>query len=99
MPKCAVVVSRIHIKQHPFIIVSGKVSVYDGKNVDILTAPYKGITQAGTKRILYVHEDTVWITFHPTDKNTMEEIDKNGEVTCDSFQDYEKVKGELSWHG
>ena len=28
-----------------------------------------GLTEAGTKRILYIHEDTTWLTFHANPQN------------------------------
>ena len=73
--------------EHPFVIMEGMVSVYDGDLSSILQVPFRGITKAGTKRILYCHEPTVWVTFHPTDKTILEEIDKNGVITCDTFEE------------
>lgn len=91
MPAGSLVVSKIHLREHPFFILQGEVSVYDGEQEVVLKAPYKGITPAGTKRILYVHSDTVWITCHPTDKATMEEIDENGVITCDTFEEFDEL--------
>lgn len=85
----SLVFSKIHMETHPFIITKGKVSVYDGDTVQEIEAPYKGVTPAGTKRVLYVHEETTWITFHPTELDDLDEIDKNGVITCDSFEEYE----------
>jgi hypothetical protein len=90
-PADTLCVSRIHLTEHPFFILSGKVSVYDGKCVEVITGPYKGITPAGTKRVVYVNEAVVWVTFHPTDKTTMEDIDKNGEITCDYFSEFDAI--------
>jgi hypothetical protein len=99
MPAGALVVSRIHMHEHPFVILSGKVSVFDGETSTVLEAPYRGITKAGTKRILYCHEPTVWVTFHPTDKTTLEEIDKNGVITCDTFEEYDSFRGDVKCLG
>lgn len=93
MPAGALVVSRIHLKEHPFMILSGEVSVFDGNSSVRLKAPYRGITVAGTKRVLYVHEETTWITCHATNKETLEEIDENGVITCDTFEEYELCLG------
>ena len=90
MPKGALVFSRIHKETHPFMIVKGRVSVYDGKRVEVLEAPYKGVTQAGTKRVLYVQEDTIWITFHPTEAEVLEGINEGDSITCDTFEEYEE---------
>jgi hypothetical protein len=91
MPAGNLVVSRIHLHEHPFIISKGKVSVYDGENVVTLEAPHQGITKGGTKRVLYIHEDTLWTTFHTTDLTTPEELEEEGVLVCDSFEEYTRL--------
>lgn len=68
MPAGAMIVSKIHRTTHPFAIHSGRCSVFiDGKGVEELSGPHRGITEAGTRRALYIHEDTVWSTYHVTE--------------------------------
>ncbi len=38
-------------------------------------APHTGITMPGTRRLLVMHEDTVWTTFHVTDLTDPKEIE------------------------
>ena len=40
-----------------------------------IKAGYIGITMPGTRRILYIYEDTEWTTFHATDKATLEDVE------------------------
>ena len=42
-----------------------------------IKAPHYGITPAGTKRIIYAHEDCVFVTVHVTDKKDTKEIEKD----------------------
>ncbi len=91
----SLVFSKIHIQTHPFAILKGKVSVYDGESIQVIEAPFKSITKAGTKRVLYVHEDTVWITFHPVATDDLSKIDENGVITCDTFEEYDRLKIEV----
>lgn len=95
MPANSLVFSKVHITEHPYVITRGVVSVYDGKTVNTFTAPHKGITKSGTKRLLYVHEETTWVTFHPAPSDKIEEMDKNGVITCDTFEEYDNIKGAL----
>ena len=88
----SLVYSKIHMQTHPFAILKGKVSVYDGDKIQLIEAPYKGVTIAGTKRVLYVHEETTWITFHPVGSEDLDKIDENGVITCDTFEEYETLK-------
>lgn len=75
MPAGSLITSAKHLTCHPFVISKGDVSVYvEGVEVDRYKAPYTGVTQPGTRRLLYVHEDTVWTTFHVTEKTDPDEI-------------------------
>jgi hypothetical protein len=77
MPAGTVVTSRTHLTNHPFVVQSGVVDVYDeqGKR-ERLFAGHLGITKAGTRRVLMVHQDCIWSTFHATDKTDPDEITK-----------------------
>lgn len=71
--------SRIHKVDHPFFILSGKIAVKSETEEVVYSAPYFGITPAGTRRALFALEDTVWITAHPnpgncTDPDEMVEV-------------------------
>lgn len=64
MPKGSFITSLIHKHEHPYIVSQGIASVWiEGKEV-ILEAPYRGITRAGTRRVLFIHEPTIWTTVH-----------------------------------
>ena len=75
-PAGTLLTSKIHLTEHPFIVSKGKLSVWNdiGKEEKI-EAPYCGITKKGTRRVMLIHEDTVWTTFHATDKLTPEEVE------------------------
>jgi len=69
MPAGSLLTSMKHKTKHPFVIASGKLRVMDQDGVVEYEAPFVGITEAGTKRVLYIHEDTTWITFHANPEN------------------------------
>lgn len=65
MPKGSLLTSKIHKTQHPFTVAFGVAAVsIDGEEWEEFGAPYTGITQPGTRRILYIIEDCSWITYH-----------------------------------
>ena len=74
MPAGMFFVTKIHKKTHPYFVLKGKVSVLIDET-EVIEAPFSGITQAGTQRIIYTHEDTVWITVHVTDETDLEKIE------------------------
>lgn len=75
IPAGALVTSKIHLTRHQFVVLTGDISVFTSEGVQRITAPYHGITEPGTRRVLFAHADTVWTTFHATAKTTPEEVE------------------------
>jgi hypothetical protein len=68
MPKGTMITSVIHNIEHPYFIRTGLVSVWsENDGEQMLYTSNRGITKPGTRRVLYIHEDTVWVTVHRTD--------------------------------
>lgn len=89
-----VVVTKLHKTTHPYFVVKGDVSIESDKGTVRIKAPAWGITKAGTKRVAYFHEDTIWITVHATKETDLLKIEK--EVIAESFDELpESVKSEL----
>lgn len=66
MPAGTLLTSKIHKTKHPYVITKGSVSVWiDGVGWERLEAGHRGVTLPGTRRVLYIHEDCVWTTYHP----------------------------------
>lgn len=75
MPANRVITSAIHKTTHPFFIPTGDVIVGSEKDGEIrYQGPVHGITTPGTRRILRTLADTVWTTYHRTNKTNLEEI-------------------------
>jgi hypothetical protein len=76
MPAGSLIVSKIHKTEHPFVVISGHAAVWDAANgLQQLRGGHVGITKPGTRRVLFIHEDCRWITFHATDKLDVAEIE------------------------
>lgn len=62
----SLIISKIHKHEHPFVISKGRCEVFTRESGwTELKAPYTGITMPGTERVLLIHEETIWTTFHP----------------------------------
>ena len=83
MPKGLLVTTKIHAKNHPFFIMKGEASIYSNEGVERIKAPFHGITEAGTKRVLYIHEECTFITVHRTDCLSIDDV--VNEITVDDF--------------
>lgn len=78
----------LHKTRHFYSLMQGAVSVVDSHgNRQHLTAPHLGITEPGTKRAIFVHEDAIWVNYHPTDKTDPDEI--IAEITAESFEQFD----------
>lgn len=76
MAKGSLITSKIHRTEHPYFVLAGKAAVWDGENgVQIIRAPFMGITKPGTRRILLIGEDCTWVTVHVSQDETLEEIE------------------------
>jgi len=65
MPKGTLCTSKIHKTEHPYSVLSGKCQVFTvGGGVEEIEAGHFGITQPGTRRVLYIEEDCTWVTHH-----------------------------------
>lgn len=69
VPAKTLTVTKIHAVTHPFFLMKGSISIYSENGVSHHTAPYNGITLAGTKRIIYHHDEVIFITVHPNPSN------------------------------
>jgi len=85
MPKGQIISTGIHKKEHPYFVLKGDISVLTDEGIKRIKAPFNGITKPGTKRLIYMHEDSVWITVHATDKFTPEDV--LDEVVAKDFDD------------
>lgn len=95
MPKGMLITSKIHKTKHPYFVLTGDASVATEEGCIRIKAPYSGITKPGTKRVLYMHEETVWVTVHRTNETDLEKIEE--EIIAKSFDELptKAVKGEL----
>lgn len=89
------ITSRVHKTRHQFAILAGTVlvKIKDGE-WQRLSAPYNGITEPGTRRILYIEEDCVWMTIHfttvkPTDEREESILEAVKLVEDDIIEPYE----------
>lgn len=75
IPAGTLLTSAIHKTEHPFVISKGRIAVIsENEGRVIYEAPFTGITQPGTRRVLHAETDTIWTTFHATDETDVSKI-------------------------
>jgi hypothetical protein len=71
-------VGGMHRFENMNLITKGDISVATEAGVvryTVTDAPVLVISPPGTKRAVYAHADTYWVSLHSTDKSTVEEVE------------------------
>lgn len=58
------IVSMIHRRRHQYSVLQGSAYVFINGVWEYIEAPYMGITEAGTRRVLFIENTCVWSTQH-----------------------------------
>lgn len=86
MPKGMLVISFIHKQNHPSFFLKGEMSLLmDTGEIKRIKAPMKIMTEIGTQRVAYMHEDCTWVCVYRTDAKTIEEAEKD--VYTENFRE------------
>ena len=86
VPAGTILTSEIHKKEHPHVLSLGKITMWDGEGGEItVSAPYCGVTKENARRVVLVHEDCIFTTFHVTEATNVDDAEK------DIFVEYENV--------
>ena len=75
IPKGCMLTGKIHKEPILNIMMKGDISVLLGDRVVRVQAPFMGVSPAGSKKIGYAHEDTVWMGCHGTDETDLAKIE------------------------
>jgi quercetin dioxygenase-like cupin family protein len=86
IPKGTLLTGKIHKYEQINIMASGDLSVLTEEGIKRVQAPFVLVAPAGTKRIAYAHEDTVWITVHATEETDVELLEK--QLVAETDQEY-----------
>lgn len=82
------VVSKMHRTEHMNILLKGSLTVATEDGIQLMTAPCVLKSMPGTKRIGYFHEDSSWITIHPTSDTDLEKIEQQMIVPDDEIDQF-----------
>lgn len=79
IPEGMFLTSTVHNSKHPFFVMRGEIWVYwtdhsDGEFCGVFEGGQYGVTNEGTRRILFANKETSWVTVHATDKTDPDEI-------------------------
>lgn len=87
VPARTLTVTKIHAVNHAFFLMKGTISVLTEEGIKKFNAPYHGITRAGTKRIIFHHDEVIFVTVHSTKETDISKIEV--EVIAEDFEGLE----------
>lgn len=90
IPAGVLLTGKIHKTEHLNILAKGRIEISNMGESRELIAPYMFVSPPGTKRAGYAHEDSVWITIHPTEETDIEIIEQ--QVIAKDFGDMIEYK-------
>ena len=88
MPRGTILTGRIHKYSQINILLRGEVSVLTEEGMVRVKAPFVVESPAGTKRAMYAHEDSEWMTIMGTDITDPDEA--LDELTAWTYDEYDK---------
>jgi len=95
IPKGSLIISRVHKRHLVNVISKGSVVVIDSNGHNEYKAPSTFISKAGTQRLVYAPEETVWNTVHLTDVTNPDEL--VDDLTFDNYIEFISYSNQLTY--
>lgn len=92
VPKGVMLTGKIHKYAHMNIMSAGEATIVNESGKMRVKAPFSFVSEPGTKRAFYAHEDVVWTCIHPTEETDIEKIEN--EVIVESLETLKLVEEE-----
>jgi hypothetical protein len=90
--KGSLVIGKIHKFNHTWFLLSGELEIATDQGINHYIAPCYINAPGGTKRVVHVVEDSVFVNVYPNPNNTTDLIELEEMIISPSFEEYEKYK-------
>ena len=94
IPKGSLIISRVHKRPLVNVISKGEVVVIDSNGRNEYTAPCTFISPAGTQRVVFALEESVWNTAHITNVSDPDEL--VDDLTSDNYEEFISYSNQLT---
>lgn len=75
VPAGVCIVGKLHRHTHLIMLMSGDVTIYTDAGMQRLQGPKTWVSQAGTKRAIYAHAESIIVTLHATDETDLDALE------------------------
>lgn len=92
IPAGSLIIGKIHKHAHINTVSKGKIKVFSEFGTKIVEAPCTFISEPGIKRVGVAMEETVWTTYHPSEKTDPQEAE--ADIVCNTFEEFDAFVAE-----
>lgn len=87
IPKDSLIIGKRHRYETCNILLQGDLSIYMGPDIPVkrIKAPCIFNSKPGTKKMAYIHEDTIFVNVHPTKETDLEKIEDEFIISEEEF--------------
>lgn len=90
LPADMIMITKVHKKQNILVTLKGTCTVFDQDGNRKIVGPGEVfITEPGTQRAVYCHDEVEWLTVHAVESHVLEEIEQV--IFCDSFTEFDAL--------
>jgi hypothetical protein len=95
IPKGTLLVGKLHMTEHLNICLQGDLTFMTADGPKRIKAPAMFSSPAGTKKLAYANEDSIWVNVHPDMGLEPDQI--IDAITVNTFAEYEKLVAHASF--
>jgi len=90
MPAGFVIIGAIHNHEHVWFLLTGKVSINDNGTIVDHVAPCYMVSSPGSKRVIYSHEESIFVNIHKNPSNTKDISQLEDEIVSMTIEEFNK---------
>ena len=92
MKKDSFVIGKIHKHNHVWFLLTGHIVVVDENNSVEHVAPCYVEAPAGSKRVIYANEDSIWVNIHANPTNTQDLQELEDLIIAKDYEEFNNKK-------
>ena len=92
MKKDSFVIGKIHRHNHVWFLLTGHIRVVDENNAVEHLAPCYVEAPAGSKRVIYAVEDSIWVNVHANPTNTQDLKELEDLIIAKDYEEFNNKK-------
>lgn len=92
MKKDSFVIGKIHKHNHVWFLLTGHIVVVDENDSVEHVAPCYVEAPAGSKRVIYANEDSIWVNIHANPTNTQDLQELEDLIIAKNYEEFNNKK-------